>query len=127
DFSAGIPPGHATLVVVPTILTSVRGIENLLEALEVRYLANCDDNVYFALLTDFSDATLETMPGDEELTRHAAKGVDALNEKYKSDRPCIFYLFHRPRQWNEREKIWMGYERKRGKLSDLNRCLRGGN
>jgi cyclic beta-1,2-glucan synthetase len=127
DFSEGIPPAHATLVVVPTMLTSAPGIENLLEALEVRYLANSDHNVYFALLTDFRDATEEHQPGDDELLQQAAKGVQELNQKYKMDRPCVFFLFQRPRRWNAREKIWMGYERKRGKLADLNRCLRGGN
>ena len=126
DFSKGIPPAHATLVVVPTMLASVRGVENLLEALEVRYLANSDSNVYFALLTDFRDAAEEHQATDDELLRRAAEGIQALNEKYKSDRPCIFYLLHRPRRWNETEKIWMGYERKRGKLADFNHCLRGG-
>jgi cyclic beta-1,2-glucan synthetase len=127
DFSKGIPPANATLVVVPTMLTSEAGIENLLEALEVRYLANGDANVFFGLLTDFPDALAEHKADDEELLQQAVNGIQSLNEKYKTDRPCIFYLFHRPRRWNEREKIWMGYERKRGKLADLNRCLRGGN
>jgi cellobiose phosphorylase len=126
DFSKGIPPADATLVVVPTMLASVRGVETLLEALEVRYLANNDDHVYFALLTDFCDATEEHKPEDAELLQRASEGIQALNQKYKSDRPCIFYFFQRPRRWNVTEKIWMGYERKRGKLSDLNHCLRGG-
>jgi len=127
DFSEGIPLSHATLVVVPTMLTSIGGIENLLEALEVRYLANGDDHVYFALLTDFCDATTEHKTNDDELLQRVSKGIQSLNQKYQTDRPGIFYLFHRPRRWNEREKIWMGYERKRGKLADLNSCLRGGN
>ena len=126
DFSKGIPAADATLVVVPTMLASVRGVETLLEALEVRYLANSDDNVFFALLTDFRDAPQEHLPGDEELLQRASEGIETLNQKYKNDRPCIFYFFHRPRRWNEQEKIWMGYERKRGKLADLNHCLRGG-
>ncbi|HEY3932464.1 MAG TPA: glucoamylase family protein, partial [Verrucomicrobiae bacterium] len=126
DFSKGIPSAHATVVVIPTILASARGLETLLESLEVRYLANSDDNVFFALLTDFADAPKEHMDGDDELLRRAGEGIQALNQKYKSDRPCIFYFFQRPRRWNEQEKIWMGYERKRGKLADLNHCLRGG-
>ncbi|HTA94482.1 MAG TPA: cyclic beta 1-2 glucan synthetase, partial [Verrucomicrobiae bacterium] len=126
DFSKGIPAADATLVVVPTMLASVRGVETLLESLEVRYLANSDDNVFFALLTDFHDAPKEHLPGDDELLQRASAGIETLNQKYKNDRPCIFYFFHRPRRWNEQEKIWMGYERKRGKLTDLNHCLRGG-
>jgi cellobiose phosphorylase len=126
DFSKGIPSADATMVVVPTMLASVRGVETLLEALEVRYLANSDDNVFFALLTDFCDSAEEHDPSDDELLKRAGEGILALNQKYKSDRPCIFYFFQRPRRWNVREKIWMGYERKRGKLADLNRSLRGG-
>ncbi|HEY5297339.1 MAG TPA: glucoamylase family protein [Verrucomicrobiae bacterium] len=126
DFSKGISAAQTTLVVVPTLLTNAHEIENLLEALEIRYLANRDANVFFALLTDFSDAAQEHLANDDELTRRAVEGTQLLNEKYKSDRPSIFYLFHRPRRWNAQEKIWMGYERKRGKLADLNRGLRGG-
>ena len=126
DFSKGLPAENATLVVVPTMLVQIRGVQTLLEALEVRYLANRDDQVFFALLTDFPDANKEHRPGDEELLRCASEGIQVLNRKYQGDRPCIFYLFHRPRRWNAAEKIWMGYERKRGKISDLNRCLRGG-
>ena len=126
DYARGIPATHATLVVVPTMLGSSNGIENLLEALEVRYLANADRNVFFALLTDFRDAQQEHLPADAELVRQVSHGIAELNEKYKSDRPNIFYLFHRPRRWNAREKLWMGYERKRGKLAGLNHLLRGG-
>ena len=125
DFSKGIPQGQATLVVVPTLLSSVAGLENMLEALEVRYLANCDKNVFFALLTDFRDAPSQHLAGDDELVQRASAGVEALNHKYKGDRPCIFYFFHRPRIWNEQERVWMGYERKRGKLAALNHLLRG--
>ena len=78
------------------------------------------------MLTDFCDAPEEHQPGDDELLQRASEGIQALNQKYKSDRPCIFYFFQRPRRWNQQEKIWMGYERKRGKLADLNHCLRGG-
>src|SRR5665213_4067030 len=126
DFSKGIPLPDATLVVVPPMLASAPGIEDLLEALEVRYLANSDHNVYFALLTDFCDAPEEHKAGDDELLQLAAKGVQALNQKYQRDRSCVFFLFQRPRRWNARETIWMGYERNRGKLADLNHILRGG-
>ena len=126
DFSDGIPAEHRTMVVVPTMLTHERDIENLLEALEVRYLANRDENVYFALLSDLCDAPQEHLPGDAELVRQAREGIEALNRKYERDRRNIFYLFHRPRRWNAKENIWMGHERKRGKLAEFNRCLRGG-
>jgi cellobiose phosphorylase len=126
DFSEGVPGEHRTLVAVPTMLANPAGIDSLVESLEVRYLANRDANIYFALLTDWVDAPEERMPGDEALLDQARTRIEALNQKYRDDRPSIFYLFHRPRLWNEREKVWMGYERKRGKLGALNKLLRGG-
>ena len=134
DLSAGLPPQARTLVVVPTMLNGAQGIEALLEALEVRFLANRDDHLHFGLLTDFRDASAQTLAEDESLVGLARKGIENLNEKYP--RPGNgpegkaagdnFYLFHRPRRWNPRERVWMGYERKRGKLADLNALLRGG-
>ena len=125
DFSAGIPAPWRTLVVVPTMLTDLDNIEDLVEALEVRFLANRDDNLYFGLLTDFRDAPAELQAEDEALLQLAEVHIEALNTKYSTDKKSIFFLFHRPRRWNPQARIWMGYERKRGKLSDLNALLRG--
>jgi len=125
DFSDGIPADRRTLVVTPTMLTSTEGIESLVEALEVRFLANRDDGLHFALLTDFRDAPLETLSTDASLVALAARRIAALNAKYPRAHGDSFFLFHRPRRWNARERIWMGYERKRGKLADLNALLRG--
>jgi cellobiose phosphorylase len=125
DFSLGIPEAHRTMVVVPTLLGSPQEIDDLLEALEIRYLGNRDPNLFFALLTDYRDAPERELPGDEALLRRARAGVTALNETYREDRKCIFYLFHRPRVWNPFERVWMGYERKRGKLEQFNALLRG--
>jgi len=125
DFSAGIPAHAHTLTVIPTMLSGGRGIEALIENLEICYLGNVDVNVDFALLTDFTDSGRETLSGDEELLAQAREGIERLNEKYRPQRDGIFYLFHRPRRWNAAENKWMGYERKRGKLSDLNALLRG--
>ncbi len=125
DFSKGIPPESSTLVVVPTMITSAENIGQLMDALEVRFLANRDENLRFGLLTDFSDAPEEKLPEDEPLLLLARQGIEALNEKY-GGKEDTFFLFHRPRQWNPQERIWMGYERKRGKLAELNLLLRGG-
>ncbi|MCS6318042.1 MAG: cyclic beta 1-2 glucan synthetase, partial [Nitrospira sp.] len=125
DFSDGLPPSLRTLVVVPTLLQQAQGIDALLESLEVRFLANRDSHLHFALLTDFQDADQETVPGDEQLVMAAGAGIDALNAKYAGERGQTFFLFHRPRRWNAHERLWMGYERKRGKLADLNGFLRG--
>jgi cyclic beta-1,2-glucan synthetase len=126
DFSSGIPSELRTLVVVPTMLADVRAVEALSEALEVRFLANRDDHLHFGLLTDFRDAPEETLPEDDLLLASARQCIEALNAKYRNAKGDHFFLFHRPRRWNPVDRIWMGYERKRGKLTDLNRLLRHG-
>ncbi len=126
DFTKGIPVEYSTLVVVPTMLVSSDGVGRLLEGLEVRYLANRDDNLRFCLLTDFRDAATAERPDDAALLQTAQAGIEALNEKYRVGEDDLFFLLHRPRQWNPQERTWMGYERKRGKLGDLNSLLRGG-
>ncbi len=123
DFSTGIPPEHRTMVVVPTMLPSAEGVANLLDGLEVRYLANRDNDLHFALLTDLLDAPQEVMPQDAEIVRLAKDGIEQLNQKYANHRTNIFYFFHRPRRWNAQEKVWMGHERKRGKLAAFNALL----
>ena len=125
DYEGGIPEEERTLVVVPTMLSRPAAIEELLEDLEVRYSANADARLHFGLLTDFEDGTAESMPGDAELVQLAVEGIERLNEKYAERRSDIFFLFHRPRRWNAQEGVWMGYERKRGKLAELNALLRG--
>ncbi len=125
DFSKGIAPDARTLVAVPTMLVSPQNVADLLEGIEVHYLANPDKQLPLcSAVTDFRDAPHETMPGDDQLLETAQKGFEALNEKYKYDREDIFLLLHRPRRWNAQEHTWMGYERKRGKLADLNALLR---
>jgi hypothetical protein len=126
DFSKGIPPDHRTMVVVPTLLTDAAGIQEMLEALEIRYFGNRDANLFFALLTDFHDAPAPSMPADEDLLTAVRSGVTALNERHGGTLRSIFFLFHRPRTWNPHERLFMGYERKRGKLEQLNAFLRGG-
>ena len=126
DFSAGIPPESKTLVVVPSMIASPENVDHLAEALEVRFLANRDDHLHFALLTDFLDADAETTTQDDQLLQLAHNKIADLNRKYRNGDDDIFFLFHRPRRWNPQEGVWMGHERKRGKLADLNSVLRGG-
>jgi cyclic beta-1,2-glucan synthetase len=122
DTVDGIPNEAATFVVVPTIFLSESQVNELVEKLEVQYLANQDDHIYFALLGDFPDAASEETPPDANLLAIAQSGIDGLNRKHGNDR---FHLFHRRRQWNPGENKWMGWERKRGKLEEFNRLLRG--
>jgi cellobiose phosphorylase len=126
DFSTGTATDCRTMVVVPTMLTSPQGIDRLIDTLEIHYLANRDQHIHFALITDFRDAAEETVAGDDELVQRARLGIEMLNRKYALDRLDLFFLFHRPRRWNAGEGLWMGYERKRGKLIQFNSLLRGG-
>ncbi|MCC7308674.1 MAG: phosphorylase [Acidobacteria bacterium] len=125
DTTTGIPDEARTFVVIPTLLSSPSVVAELLEKLEVYSLANQDNNLYFALLTDFSDALAEELAEDSEIIKAARDGIKALNQKYEQTKYEKFYLFHRRRQWNEGEQKWMGSERKRGKLEEFNTLLRG--
>jgi len=127
ELAQGVPPEMRTLVAVPALLMSQTSIEEQLERLEVHYLANPEGNLHFALITDWQDAPHEHMPGDEELVAALVDGVSSLNLRHDGppgggDR---FLLLHRRRLWNEKEGKWIGWERKRGKLHELNRLLRG--
>jgi cyclic beta-1,2-glucan synthetase len=123
----GIPKELRTIVAVPTLLTNQQGIEEQVERLEVHYLANSDDDLRFALLSDWRDAPSESIPGDAELLATAVEGIARLNNRYgpASGGGSRFVLFHRRRVWNKSEHTWMGWERKRGKLHELNQLLRG--
>ena len=123
DFARGIPPEHRTIVVVPTMLGSPAQNVRLLEDLEIRYLANKSPNLWFALLTDFSDADAEELPSDHEQIEAAVKGIQRLNQRYAGKNETLFFLLHRPRQWNSAEGKWICRERKRGKLEDFNRLV----
>ena len=125
DFSAGIQPGSRTVVVIPALLTKPANAVSLCERLELHYLANPDPQLRFALLTDWADAPAEHMPTDDALVAAALDGIRQLNERYAKGGPDRFFLFHRRRLFNPGEGVWMGWERKRGKLDEFNRLLRG--
>lgn len=123
---AGVPASLRTLVAVPTLLTSPAALEEQIERLEVHHLASPGDDLYFALLSDWTDAAAEHAPGDEELLAAAAAGIAALNRRYApTPDGARFLLLHRRRVWNAGEGKWIGWERKRGKLHELNSLLRG--
>lgn len=122
NFLEGIPEQFRTLVVVPTMLLTPDSIRDEVERLEIRALANPDPNLVFGLLSDFSDAPQQHMPGDLELLEVAVRGLEELNRKHGSNR---FLLFHRDREWSDDGQCWMGWERKRGKLEALTRLLAG--
>ena len=125
DFSRAIASGNRTIVVIPTLIGSPDDVRQLLEMLELHYLSNRDPLLHFALLTDFKDADQETLPEDASLLELASAGIESLNQKHAQGDNNRFFLFHRPRRWNPAEGCWMGLERKRGKLAELNAFLRG--
>jgi len=120
-----VPEGARTMVVVPTLLGSVASTRAQIEHLEVQALGNADPHLHFALLTDFPDAMEAERPDDQEILAAAVAGIKALNARHGNGREDRFYLFHRPRQWNPRQGVWMGWERKRGKIEEFNALLRG--
>jgi cyclic beta-1,2-glucan glucanotransferase len=126
EFRDGVSSEFRTIVVMPTLLTSSAAIEELIERLEIHYLASPDGDIRFALLSDWTDSLTESAAGDEELLGAAIEGIDRLNRQYgpASDGPR-FLVLHRRRVWNESQGQWIGWERKRGKLHELNRLLRG--
>ncbi len=122
----GVPAEYRTAVVIPTLFDSVAAVHEALANLEVQFLANREAHLHFAVLSDFTDAATETRDDDAAIVAAAEEGVHVLNARYAPNEHDAFYLFHRPRRWNPRQRVWMGWERKRGKLADFNRLVRGG-
>jgi cyclic beta-1,2-glucan synthetase len=126
ELAEGVPESLRTMIVMPTLLTSLAGIAEEVQRLEVHHLASCDGDFIFALLSDWPDSYNETQADDDILLQEAARGIAALNARYG---PAAlgerFLLLHRHRLWNPKQGRWIGWERKRGKLHELNRLLRG--
>lgn len=123
ELKAGISGENSTMVIIPTLLPNEKRVRELLEKLEIYYLANKEDNLYFALAGDFKDADSRETAGDQQIIDTALKGVNDLNRRY-SKAKNIFYYFHRERRYNEAQNQWMGWERKRGAIIELNDLLR---
>ncbi|HXH62854.1 MAG TPA: hypothetical protein VNG95_01655, partial [Gemmatimonadales bacterium] len=127
EWPRGVPAEFRTMVAVPTLLFGLADVEEQVERLEVHYLANGDGDVRFALLSDWADAATEHAPGDDEILAAARDAIAGLNARHgpAPDGGDRFFLLHRHRLWNASEGVWMGWERKRGKLHELNHLLRG--
>ena len=124
DFSNGIPEDCTTVVAVPTLLTSEEQVRNAVHNIEIRFLANRDAHLHFALLTDVPDST-QQFDDKDPLAGFCSGLIEQLNEKYQHEKKGAFFHFHRERVYNPSEELWMGWERKRGKLLDFNRFLLG--
>lgn len=124
EFEGTIPDEYRTVVVVPTLFSSPQDVRDQFEALEIRALANPNSGLQFIMLSDFTDAPQEHMPQDEAILEAARAQVKELNARHECKYGRKFFLLHRRRLWNSQEGVWMGWERKRGKLEELNRLLR---
>ncbi len=125
DLATGIPPHLRTLVAVPVLLRNSDDIAEEIERLEVHHLSSAGGAVHYALLSDAQDAATESVPEDARLITDAIEAIARLNARYPSADGDRFFFLHRRRLWNPSEGVWMGWERKRGKLAELNRLLRG--
>jgi cellobiose phosphorylase len=132
DYERSVPEEDRTAVVVPILLGSVEAVATALSHIEVQYLANRDRQIRFALLSDVLDAPTQRVTGDDAIVEAAVAGIRALNAEYgrpgddgAAPRDAPFYLLHRPRRWNAADELWMGWERKRGKLVEFNAFIRG--
>ena len=125
EFKDGVPPEARTLVVVPSLISSRDEIEESVRNLEVHFLANMHGDLHFALLSDWPDSPVEESAADRELLDHARTCIAGLNALYPREGAPRFHLLHRRRLYNERQGCWMGWERKRGKLHELDLLLRG--
>ena len=125
NFENGVPEERRTMVVIPALLATERDAPFLLSQIERHFIGNSDPNIFFALITDFADATEKEMPTDQEPVDQTRLAIEALNKKYANGNYRPFYFFHRERVWNKSEERWMGWERKRGKLEEFNQLLRG--
>ena len=122
----GVPVEHRTLVVMPVLLTTVAAVVAQIERLEIHHLGNDDGDLTFVLLSDWTDSDSESAPEDEALLDAARQGIAALNQRTPAGAGGErFLLLHRRRLWNPQQGQWIGWERKRGKLHELNRLLRG--
>ena len=123
DLMDGVGESRRTVVVMPSMFRNEESAKKILRRMETNFVANRDPHIFYALLMDFRDAPALHMPDDAERVDEIASGIKALNERYPSPVPR-FVLFHRERKWNPNEKAFMGWERKRGKLRELNNLLR---
>ena len=120
EYKEGIPAEARTLVVVPALIGSRADVEELVHRLEVHHLANMRGELYYTLLSDWPDSRAEQTDADLELLAFARSEIAALNRRYPPGVVPRFHLLHRRRLYNEAEGVWMGWERKRGKLHELN-------
>ena len=123
DFSKGIDKQNATFVVIPTIIKTREKVQELFRKLEVFYLANQSENLYFALLGDCSESEDRQESFDKEVEEEGLKQAEKLNEKYAKTQFPKFHFIYRERKYNKSEDKFLGWERKRGLLTQFNEYI----
>ena len=125
NYEKGIPEKNKAIVVLPVIISNNSDVDRYVDKMEKTYLANKDANLIFSILADFPDADQREEECEKSITEYANTKISELNKTYNADRKLIFFFFNRYRKWNDKENKWMGWERKRGKLEEFNRLLKG--
>jgi cyclic beta-1,2-glucan synthetase len=125
EYKGGVPEEARTMVVAPVLIGSRDDVEEAVRNLEIHYLSNMEGELHFAVLSDWPDSDVEQKQSDMDLLEHARQEIAALNARYPKEGAARFFLLHRRRLYNKTEGCWMGWERKRGKLHELNTLLRG--
>ena len=126
DLAGVIPEELRTVVAVPLLLTTPAEVDEALANLESQFLAGARGELYFAILADGVDAAAAESDADAELIAAGRRGIAALNTRYgPGEGGARFLWLHRARRFNPAQDCWMGWERKRGKLHEFNRLLRG--
>lgn len=124
-FQDDIPEKYACMVVMPTILESKEKTKEMMRRLEVFYLANQSKNLYFTLLGDCTTSSKEEEKFDKEIIQTGKELVEELNQKYPDEQYSKFNFIYRKRTWNSKENAYLGWERKRGILTQFNQFLLG--
>ena len=128
ELKNGISKENATFVVIPTIIKSKEKVQELFEKMEVFYLANKSPNLYFAVLGDCSESNMQEEKFDKEVEEEGLKQVARLNAKYSEQSEGenefpIFHFIYRERKYNKSEEKYLGWERKRGLLTQFNEYI----
>lgn len=123
DFAKGIPEECSTFVVIPTIISNEKKVKSLIRKLEIYYLANKSENMYLAILGDCTSGSKKEEDIDNKIIKIAEKELDKLNKKYPNNNFPLFHFVYRNRKWNDKEKVYLGWERKRGLLCQFNEYI----
>lgn len=117
-----LPEDCRTLVTMPVLLSSPKRAGDACAELEALGCLEADENIEYLLLGDFADAPRRDMHDDGAILDRARNCIDAMNARAGRAK---YALLCRGRMRLAADGVWMGRDRKRGALMDLNRLLLG--